>query len=150
MSRLGVAALALPLLLGAGACNTFKYVDMKVNFDQTVDDTSILTVMRCRILVTGADSDNFILYNCPPAVTATAPDPHNGPSFEFSTFASSGKLHFEFQGFQGLVDKPECMTLNGTQDVVVSSMTTIPASINVTKTTQPGCTAVSGAGGAGP
>jgi hypothetical protein len=143
MSRRGVgslAALALPLLLGASGCNTYKYVDMTVSFDQSVDDTSILTVKRCRMIVSGADSDNFILYNCP---NPNEPDPHVGPQFEFSTFASSGKLHFEFKGFQGLVDKPECQVLDGTQDVEVTSLTTIPASINVTKTTQPGCSAVS-------
>jgi hypothetical protein len=135
MSRLGLgtlAALALPVVLGASGCHTFKYVDMTVSFDQSVDDADILAIHDCRMLVTGADSDSFLIASCPPA--PTVPDPHVGPVFEFSTFADSGTLHFEFKGFQGLVETPDCLVLDGKQDVPVTSMTTIPASINVTKT----------------
>ena len=136
-SRLGMlAALALPLLLGASGCHTYKYVDMSVAFDQTIDDSDILTIARCKITVTGADSSEFIIDKCPNH--ALGIDPHVGYVFEFSTFAESGTLKFEFQGFQGIMDKPECMIADGKQDVAVTSLTTIPATMTVTKS-GPGC-----------
>jgi hypothetical protein len=135
-TRLGaLAALALPLLLGASGCNSYKYVDMTVSFDQTMDDADILTIARCRIVVTGADSTEFIINNCP---NHAAPDPHVGYSFEFSTFASSGTLNFEFKGFQGLHDSTQCQLVDGTQKVAVTSLTTIPATMTVNKI-GPGC-----------
>jgi hypothetical protein len=131
-SSLGVAALALAGL-AVGGCHTYKYVQSSVTFNQTVDDSDIMILHHCRIVVTGADSDSFLLNACPPAVTTAAPDPHVGPRFEFSTFAESGTLHFEFQGLQGLAD--QCKLLSGTLDVPVTSMTTIMApTIDVTKT----------------
>jgi hypothetical protein len=144
-----LAALALPALVGLGAsgCHTYKYVDSSVTFDQTIDDSDILTVQRCRVVVTGADSDDFLLHNCP---NPNEPDPHVGPAFEFSTFAESGTLHFEFKGFQGLTDKPECLLLDGKLDVPVTGATTISAMpINVTKA-GPGCTSVSPVTDGGP
>jgi hypothetical protein len=130
------AALALPLLLGASGCHSYKYVDMTASFDQgSLDDTDILTIARCRIIVSGADSSNFLLEGCP---NHAALDPHVIGPFEFSTFAESGTLKFEFQGFQGIMDKPECMIADGKQDVAVTSLTTIPATMTITKA-GPGC-----------
>ena len=132
----GLAALALPLLLGAAGCHTYKYVDGSVSFNQAVDDSDILAVQRCIIVVSGADSDTFLLKNCP---NPNEPDPHVGPTFEFSTFAESGTLHFELQGYQGLTNKPECLLLDGKLDVPVTGATTIMAPpIDVTKF-GPGC-----------
>jgi hypothetical protein len=136
MSRLPLklAALALPFVsLFASGCHTYKYVQSSVTFNQTVDDSDIQIIHHCRIVVTGADSDSFLLNACPPAITTAAPDPHVGPRFEFSTFAESGTLHFEFQGLQGLAD--QCQLLGGKLDVPVTGMTTIMApTIDVTKT----------------
>ncbi|HVU53000.1 MAG TPA: hypothetical protein VHL80_20095 [Polyangia bacterium] len=134
-----LAALALPVLVGLGAsgCHTYKYVDSSVSFDQTVDDSDILAIHDCRVEVTGADTHSFLLIGCPPS--PTIPDPHVGPSFEFSTFAESGTLHFEFKGFQGLVEKPECLLLDGKLDVPVTGATTIMAPPIVVTKAGPGC-----------
>jgi hypothetical protein len=129
---LGLLAGLASLGLGASGCHTYKYVDMTVTFDQSIDDGDILAIHDCRMLVSGADSDSFLLANCPPA--PTVPDPHVGVVFEFSTFADSGTLHFEFQGYQGLNETPACLVLDGKQDVPVTSLTTIPATMNVLKT----------------
>jgi hypothetical protein len=154
MSRLSsiFATLALPVLggLAAGGCHTYKYINSSVAFNQTVDDSDIQAVHHCRMIVSGADQDSFLLFNCPPAITATAPDPHVGPTFQFSTFAESGTLHFEFKGFQGLVEKPECLLLGGQLDVPVTGLTTIMAPpIDVSKTGT-GCSSVSPVTDGGP
>ncbi len=149
LSRL--AMLALPMLLGAAGCNTYKYFDVTAAFDEgTFDDSEILTISRCRILVSGADTGNFILNRCPNAVAA---DPHTGItastpegySFEFSTFADSGTLNFELQAFVGQVDKPECMIGEGKVPVPVTSATTLMGNLSVTKNPafSPACSNVS-------
>jgi hypothetical protein len=132
---LPVAAFAL---LGAG-CHTYKYIDMTVSFDQaTFDDADILTIARCRILVSGADSDNFLLPKCP---NASLPDPHVVGEFEFSTFADSGTMNFELQAYTGLQDSPACLIGDGKAAILVSGLTTIPGLLTVAKT-GPGCSSV--------
>ena len=146
--RLGtLAALALPLLLGASGCNTYKYVDMMVSFDPAMDDSDILSIARCRILVSGADTDNFILERCP---NHAAADPHVVGPFEFSTFASSGTLTFEFEGFNGLNDSPACQIADGKSSIAVSSLTTIPGTLVASKGTLTGCSSVSPVNDGGP
>jgi hypothetical protein len=144
--------MALPVVLGASGCHTFKYVDMKVQFDYALDDSTILTIQRCRIIVSGADSDNFILNNCPNHVAADphVGDPNTGYSFEFSTFADSGTLNFDFKGYQGLRDLPECLIAEGTQSVPVTSLTTLMGSISVLKGSGAGCSGVSPTTDGGP
>jgi hypothetical protein len=138
-----LAALALPLVVGASGCHTYKYVDMSVSFDPAVDDTYILDIARCRILVSGADSADFVIGDCP---NHAATNPHIGYSFEFSTFAESGTLNFEFKGFQGLQDTAACQIFDGTQAVPVTGMTTISSMMMVTKTGNPCANNVSDAG----
>jgi hypothetical protein len=144
----GLAALALPMLLGATGCNTFKYFDVNVTFNEAIDDTAILAIQRCRILVSGADTGNFILNDCP----NRAPDPMDphtdvGP-FEFSTFADSGTMTFEFKGFGGLQDTAACQIADGTLSLPVTSATTIPGTLTVNMT-GPGCSNVSTGGDGG-
>ena len=134
-----LAALALPMLLGSAGCNTYKYFDVKATFDEaTFDDSQLGTISRCRVLVSGADTGNFILDRCP---NAAALDPHDGKTmtspdgytFEFSTFADSGTLNFELQAFVGQVDKPECMIGDGKVPLAVTGATTIMGNLLVTK-----------------
>jgi hypothetical protein len=125
-----LAALALPLLVGASGCHTFKYVDMTVSFDESVDDADILTIARCRVYVTGADSHEFILDRCP---NHTATDPHTVGEFEYATFADSGTLNFEIKAFNGLNDTPDCQIGDGTSPVAVTSMTTLMGAISIKK-----------------
>jgi hypothetical protein len=148
-----LAALAFSLVLGASGCHTFKYVDMKVSFDEgMLDNSQILTIARCRILVSGADSDNFILNNCPNhnAADPHVGDPTTGYSFEFSTFADSGTLKFDFQGYQGMRDLPECLIAEGTTSVPVTGLTTLMGAISVGKGSGAGCSGVSPVNDGGP
>jgi hypothetical protein len=131
MSRRGLGAVAtFALLLGASGCHTFKYFDMTVSFDQTMDSADIRTISRCRILVSGADSDNFIMDKCP---NHAATDPHGPYVFEYSSFADSGTLSFAFEGFVGLRDTDACKLAQGTTAVAVSSLMTIPSALTVMK-----------------
>jgi hypothetical protein len=135
-----LAALALPMLLGSAGCNTYKYFDVTPTFDHATfqDYSQILTISRCRVLVSGADTSNFILDRCP---NAAAADPYTGItdkspggySFEFSTFADSGTLNFELQAFVGQVDKPECMIGDGKLPLAVTGATTIMGNLVVNK-----------------
>jgi len=114
-------ALALAVALGAGGCHTYKYVDVTASFDEaTLDDSQIPLINRCRILVTGADSNGpgFILPKCPNRALA---DPHVIGTFEYSTFADSGTLNIELKGYAGSVDKPECLVADGTVQVPLTA-----------------------------
>ena len=134
MNRLCLGAVAMfTLLLGASGCHTFKYFDIAVSFDPAMDSADIRTISRCRILVSGADSDNFIMDKCPNHVAA---DPHGGYAFEYSSFADSGTLNFEFQGFVGLRDTAACQIADGKVPVTVSGLMTIPSALLVTKNAQ--------------
>jgi hypothetical protein len=130
-----LAALALALPLGAGGCHTFKYFDITMTFDQaSFDDADIRTISRCRVLVSGAESANFILDKCPDVVAA---DPHMGTPpgyvFEYASFADSGTLTFDLKAYTGLRDVPECLLGEGTKPIPVTSATTIMGSLSVVK-----------------
>lgn len=138
MSRRHLGAAVMPLLalaLGAGGCHTFKYFDITMTFDQaSFDDASILTISRCRVLVSGAESNNFILDKCPDHAAA---DPHMGTPpgyvFEYASFADSGTLTFDLKAYTGLRDVPECLLGEGTKGIPVTSATTIMGSLSVAK-----------------
>jgi hypothetical protein len=150
MSRRGLGAVAtFALLLGASGCHTFKYFDITVSFDQTIDSADIRTISRCRILVSGADSDNFIMDKCP---NHAATDPHGGYVFEYASFADSGTLNFEFEGFVGLRDTAACQLADGKAAVAVTGLMTIPAPLMVAKNPQydPTCGNVSPVNDGGP
>jgi hypothetical protein len=150
MSRRGGwgAVAAFALLLGASGCHTFKYFDIDVSFDPAMDSAEIKTIARCRILVSGADSDNFILEKCPNRALG---DPHHVGMFEYSSFADSGTLTFEFQGFTGQKDTPACQLAGGKVPVAVSGLTTIMSALSVTKNPgfDPACLNVSPVGDGG-
>jgi hypothetical protein len=136
MSRRGlIAVAALALGLGASGCHTFKYFDITMTFDQaSLDDATILTISRCRVLVSGAESNNFILDRCP---DHTAADPHMGTPpgyiFEYASFAESGTLTFELKGYTGLNDTPECLLADGMKAIPVTGATTIMGALSAAK-----------------
>jgi hypothetical protein len=119
-----VAALALPLLLGASGCHTYKYFDVSYTFDQaTFDDSLIKSLHHCRLLVSGADSDNWIIRGCP---NPNLPDPHSGGAVEFSSYADSGSMTFEVKAFQGAgIETPDCLVGDGKITLPVTGAMTI-------------------------
>jgi hypothetical protein len=123
----GVLA-ALVLLVGASGCHTFKYFDVNVSFDQGIDDGTLGSISRCRILVTGAESASFVLERCPNR--ATNGDPHDVGVFEYSSFAESGTLNFELRAYTGLNETPACLLAEGTAAISVTTATTIMGTLS--------------------
>lgn len=135
MNRRGLGAVAtFALLLGASGCHTFKYFDMTLSFDPAMDSAEIRTISRCRILVSGAESNNFILDKCPNH--SNLADPHVGYVFEYSSFAESGTLNFTFEGFVGLRDVDMCKIAQGSAAVAVTGLMTIPSMLTASKNPQ--------------
>jgi len=141
------ALAALVLLVGASGCHTFKYFDVSVSFDQGIDDGTLGSISRCRVLVTGAESASFVLARCPNR--ATNGDPHDVGVFEYSSFAESGTLNFELRAYTGLNETPACLLAEGTVAIPVTTATTIMGSL-AAKQMGTGCANVSPVSDAGP
>ncbi|HSS37431.1 MAG TPA: hypothetical protein VLT58_01560 [Polyangia bacterium] len=130
-SRLfALATVAAASLLGVG-CNSYHYFDVKIQVDQAslpLEKAGYLQL--CQIRISGADSDLITL----PASGSGAgsampacPFGSNFPvlgTFEYATFADSGKLKFSFSGYdsQPLMDSFLCAT--GSVEFTVSSTIT--------------------------
>src|SRR5215470_15835118 len=114
--RWALAGLLLALPLAGSGCHDFKYVDVAVRFDPTpaqgqttgFDSASAFTVNICRVNVSGAATDSFVLPegSCPNRLNKN--DPLNVGTFEYSTFADSGNITFTLQAFQGNVERADC------------------------------------------
>jgi hypothetical protein len=125
-------AVALLLGLGASGCHTYKYFDISYSWDYATVDRALLGgISRCRIHVSGADTDSFPLMGCP---NLALNDPNVGGSFEFSSFADSGTMTFDFLAYQGLRETADCQVGEGKVDVPVTGLTTIMGSLLVKKT----------------
>jgi hypothetical protein len=138
---------ALVLLVGATGCHTFKYFDVNVSFDQGIDDGTLGSISRCRVLVTGAESSSFVLERCPNR--ATNGDPHQVGVFEYSSFAESGTLNFELRAYTGLNETPACLLAEGTAAIPVTAATTLMGTL-AAKQMGTGCPNVSPVSDAGP
>ena len=125
------ALAALVLLAGASGCHTFKYFDVHVSFDQGIDDGTLGSISRCRVLVTGAESASFVLEKCPNR--ATNGDPHDVGVFEYSSFAESGTLNFELRAYTGLNETPNCLLAEGKVAIPVTAATTIMGTLAATQ-----------------
>jgi hypothetical protein len=152
MSLRGLGAVAtFALFLGASGCHTFKYFDIHVTFDpgSGFDDASVKSINDCRVLVTGADSDSFILGKCPNRGSINPLDVGN---FEFSSFAETGTMNFEVKTFIGLADKPACQVGDGKVAIPVTAATTITGDLMIAKLpSDPACpSGVTPAGDGGP
>jgi hypothetical protein len=143
------ALASLVLLLAAAAgCKDYKYFDMKVSFDAATgfDSVSIFRVQRCRVTISGADSDTFLLPagRCPNMVDKT--NPFDAGAFEFSSFATGGTMTFTVDAYTDSNETMACKTGEGVTAVPVNSMMTIMSSVLI-KMVGPGC---SGAGPVSP
>ena len=141
-----LAASLLAILLGTGmsGCNSYRYYDIHVTFDSTAfTRADAFSVHECKVVVSGADSSEFLLPmgQCPNMIVGN--DPLDAGMFEFSTFASSGSLTFTLEAFQGLGELPACMSGKGMTTLPVGSLVTTPGDLKIMKT---GMTCV-GAGG---
>lgn len=135
LRRWALGPMAALVLLGAG-CNTYHYFDIQVKFDTTqVDETQAGYLQRCTIDITGAASDSIVVPDnnskksyCP--ITDFQTFPVLG-TFEFSTFADSGKLTFTFDGYYTgrAMDSSHCAT--GSVSVDASSEITQMAELDV-------------------
>jgi hypothetical protein len=135
------------LLAGASGCNTYKYFEIHASFDPTTLQSNMTGVIKdCFITVSGADSDRFRLNHCPPPSSSTAP--LDIGTFEFATFADSGTLTFQFDGFAGMAQMPRCTIATGkSMPIAVTGETTISGNLVAAAPATPpasDCFAVSG------
>ncbi len=112
-TRLLQVAACAASLLGLG-CNSYHYYDVKLQVDQgslPIEKAGYLQL--CRIVVSGAETDLITLPSDGSKVAC--PIGSNFPvigTFEYATFADSGKLTFTFEGFDSTpaADKFHCAT----------------------------------------
>lgn len=120
----------------AAGCNSYHYFDITVQFDTTqVPETQAGYLHRCTITVSGASSDfinvpdnNADKSYCP--ITDYRAFPTLG-TFEFSTFADSGKLTFTFDGYYTDQAASTSHCAAGTVSVNASSAITQMATLTV-------------------
>ena len=140
-------AMATAALLSAAGCSEYKYFDVHVSFDQPMyfagDAVQNLTT-SCYATVSGAAKGSFPLKNgiCP-NLTGVGSG-LDGGTFEFSTFATSGTITFQVDGYSGLGMDPNCITGTGSTPVTVVGDSMIKAEVVIKKTGKPACTNGSG------
>ncbi|HVT08774.1 MAG TPA: hypothetical protein VHO67_15055 [Polyangia bacterium] len=115
---LALATAAAASLLGVG-CNSYHYYDVKIQVDQSSLPLEKAGYMQlCQIKVSGADNDLITLPttgNGAGMAMPACPFGSNYPvlgTFEYATFADSGKLQFSFSGYdsQPVMDSFLCAT----------------------------------------
>jgi hypothetical protein len=132
VSRLLSLGFVVGLGLASSGCDEYKYVDLHVTFDRaTLPTTAYAEVKFCRVTVSGADSSQFRIQNCPPPSTALG----DVGIFTYSTFADSGQLTFKIEAFTSQNEsRPECILGTGTTNVSVSASQKLPYELVITKT----------------
>jgi hypothetical protein len=129
---LAVALIGASLMAG---CDTYHYYDVDVSFGTIpIEEASLLQV--CELVVSGADSHTTTfpstvvgLDPSKPKEKSVCPIESNWPdmgTFEFATFADSGKLTFTVNGYKGLPVSSDNLCTSGS--------TAIPASSQITTT----------------
>ncbi|HVY36965.1 MAG TPA: hypothetical protein VHM31_03495 [Polyangia bacterium] len=117
-SRLFALATAAASLLGVG-CNSYHYYDVKIQVDQSSLPLEKAGYMQlCQIKVSGADNDLITLPTTGKGAGMAMPACPFGSNypvlgtFEYATFADSGKLTFSFSGYdsQPVMDSFLCAT----------------------------------------
>lgn len=104
--------------LSAAGCDDYRYFDIHVRFDNgTLPTTKASEVKFCRVTVSGADSAQFRIQNCPPPASMLPPG--DVGTFTFSTFADGGTMKFTLDAFTSINEKPECITGSGSAMVAV-------------------------------
>ena len=125
-----VAALLLAAAL-AGGCNTYHYFDIQVTAASPVTEIETSSMVLQQIVVSGADSANFVVQNSPAGFPALG-------TFEYSTFTDSGQLTFTYNGYQTNVD-PNLICTTGSVPMTASSEITQMGMITVTSFDQTKC-----------
>ncbi|HVV15970.1 MAG TPA: hypothetical protein VHH90_02105 [Polyangia bacterium] len=130
----GLATVAMAPLLAVG-CNSYHYYDVKIQVDQSslpLDKAGYLQL--CQVKVSGADNDLITLPTSggPGTTVAACPFGSNFPvlgTFEYATFADSGKLTFTFAGYDGqpLMDSYHCASgsVEFTASTTITQMMTL-------------------------
>ena len=131
VGRVPILALALGAL-GAGACDSYHYYDMDLQFDTAANKFTTATVgeaQLCRVQISGADSHEFDLADC-----SLNSDNSNIPdvgTFEFATFADSGTLTFTVNAYTSLNPTDACLFGVGTTSVTATSQVTYTGKITI-------------------
>lgn len=118
VKRLLAFGLVAGLGLSAAGCDEYRYFDIHVRFDNgTLPTTKASEVKFCRVTVSGADSAQFRIQNCPPPAAMLPPG--DVGTFTFSSFADGGTMKFTLDAFTSINEKPECITGSGSAMVAV-------------------------------
>lgn len=128
-------------LLGTG-CSEYKYFEVHVKFDLNMfTSATAQDIQFCKVTVSGADSSNFRIGNCPPPVNALPP--LDVGVFTYSSFADSGTMTFKLDAYTSMNElRPECIFGTGMTSIAVSSPMTIMTSLTVGKSGNPSCSDV--------
>jgi hypothetical protein len=125
---LALATVAAASLLGVG-CNTYHYYDVTIQLDRASLPLEKAGYLQfCEIRVSGADSDLIRFPTSGSGTNIACPIGQNYPvlgTFEYATFADSGKLTFTFAGFdtmQSTASNFQCAS--GSVDFTASGATT--------------------------
>jgi hypothetical protein len=118
VKRLLTLGFVTGLGLSAAGCDDYRYFDIHVRFDNgTLPTTKASEVKFCRVTVSGADSAQFRIGNCPPPASMLPPG--DVGTFTFSSFADGGTMKFTLDAFTSINERPECITGTGTTMVAV-------------------------------
>ena len=143
MMRKGSVALALLATSLVMGCNTFHYYDIDVKFQSGFSLADAGMIQFCNAKTSGADSGELDFPNndttnptgpiCP--VQQNYPDLG---TFEFSTFADSGTLHFVVSAYTVASPQSDKCFAAGSTDIQATSQITTTGSITLAMTTS-GC-----------
>jgi hypothetical protein len=142
MMRKGFLALALLAASLVMGCNTYHYYDIDVKFEGGFSLADAGMIQFCNAVTSGADSGSL---DFPDNNTNTGlpicPVQQNYPdlgTFEFSTFADSGTLHFVVSAYSTTSAQSSACFANGSTDVQATSEITTTGSITLSMATS-GC-----------
>lgn len=140
VSRILSLGFVIGLGLASAGCDEYRYFDIHVRIDRsTLPTTAYSEFQFCRVTVSGADSADFRIDNCPPPSTALG----DVGIFTYSTFADSGELTFKLDAFTSQNEnRPECINGSGTTTVKVTDKTIATGDLLVTKVGGPSCQSV--------
>jgi len=130
---LALVTVALASVLGIG-CNSYHYFDVKLQIDTgSLPLEKAGYLQSCRVVVSGTESD---VINLPSNGSKVAcPIGSNFPvigTFEYASFAESGKLTFTFEGYDSLILMDSFHCASGSVDFTASSTMTQMMTMMVT------------------
>ena len=142
LASLVFALLLAPVAFGAASCDTYHYYDITVTFDPAFTDSLAGNIGLCDLVVSGADSHTSFLPNGQGSDHKTVcPIAENHPvlgTFEYATFADSGKLEFTLNAYNGQSASAACLYGTGAVTLPATSQLTTTGAITLTQSS-PGC-----------